>query len=132
MNDVVLFGKALADPTRVRILAALLEHELCVCELADAMEMSQSTLSTHLQTLKQAGALATTRRHKWINYSIEPSARPALEAVLNHYATAVKADKRRQRDAQRIEKRLAIREGGCCVLGFGQLDQEKTNEELHV
>ena len=132
MNDVILFGKALADPTRVRILAALLNNELCVCELADALEMSQSTLSTHLQTLRQAGVLATTRRHKWINYSIEPSVRPALEAVMNHYADALKVDKRAQRDAERIERRLAMRADGCCVRGFGQLDQEKKNEELYV
>jgi ArsR family transcriptional regulator len=132
MNDVVLFGKALADPTRVRILAALMKHELCVCELADALEMSQSTLSSHLQTLRQAGLLATARRHKWVNYSIESSARPALEAVLNHYAEALKADKRGQRDAARIERRLGLREENCCVLGFGQLDQENKNEELYV
>lgn len=128
MNDIVLFGKALADPTRVRILAALLKNELCVCELADAMEMGQSTLSTHLQTLKQAGVLATTRRHKWINYSIEPSAKPALEAVLDHYAEALKADKRGQRDAERIERRLAIRVDGSCVLGPNQLDQGEKHD----
>ncbi|MBS1723454.1 MAG: winged helix-turn-helix transcriptional regulator [Armatimonadetes bacterium] len=126
MNDVVLLGKALADPTRVRVLAALLRTELCVCELADAMEMSQSTLSTHLQTLRQAGVLATERRHKWINYSIEQGARPAIEAVLTHYADALKADKRGQRDAERIVRRLAMREDGCCTLGFGQLDTRET------
>lgn len=128
MNDIVLFGKALADPTRVRILAALLKNELCVCELADAMEMGQSTLSTHLQTLKQAGVLATTRRHKWINYSIEPSAKPALEAVLNHYSETLQADKRGQRDAERIERRLAIRVDGSCVLGPNQLDQGEKHD----
>ncbi len=128
MNDVVLFGKALSDPTRVRILAALLQNELCVCELADAMEMSQSTLSTHLQTLRQAGVLGIARRHKWINYSIEPSAKPALEAVLNHYADTIKADRRGQRDAERVEKRIAMREDGCCVLGPKQLDKGENPE----
>lgn len=128
MNDVVLFGKALADPTRVRILAALLKNGLCVCELADALEMSQSTLSNHLQTLRKAGVLSTTQRHKWINYSIEPSAKPALEAVLNHYAEALKADQRGQRDAERIRRRLAIRVDGYCVLGPNQLDQGEKHE----
>ena len=128
MNDVVLFGKALADPTRVRILAALLKNELCVCELADAMELSQSTLSNHLQTLRQAGVLSTTQRHKWINYSIEQSARPAVEAVLSHYAETMKADKRGQRDGERIERRLAIRVDGFCVLGPNQLDQGEQHD----
>lgn len=128
MNDVVLFGRALADQTRVRILAALLKTELCVCELADAMEMSQSTLSTHLQTLRQAGVLVAERRHRWITYSIEPGAKPALEAVLNHHAEALTADRRGRRDAERIERRLALRENGRCVLGFGQLDQGVNHE----
>nr|MDQ2688161.1 ArsR family transcriptional regulator [Armatimonadota bacterium] len=44
MNDLVLLGKALADPTRIRILAILQEGELCVCEVADALKMGQSTL----------------------------------------------------------------------------------------
>jgi len=90
--------------------------------------MSQSTLSNHLQTLRQAGVLSTTQRHKWINYSIEPSAKPALEAVLNHYAEALKADQRGQRDAERIRRRLAIRVDGYCVLGPNQLDQGEKHE----
>lgn len=123
MNDIVLFGKAFADPTRVRILAALAENELCVCELVDALEMAQSTLSNHLQTLRQAGVLYTSRQHKWINYGIEPGSRPAVQAVLNHFANSLAADQRRNLDAERIAKRLALRENGCCVLGFAQLDQ---------
>lgn len=126
MNDVVLFGKALADPTRVRILAALVENELCVCELVDALEMGQSTLSNHLQTLRQAGILRTSRQHKWINYGIESSSRPAVEGVLAHFSKSLAVDQRRQRDAGRIAKRLALRENGCCVLGFAQLDQGET------
>lgn len=122
MNDVVMLGKALADPTRVRILAALLQRELCVCELVDALEVSQSTLSTHLQTLRHAGVLVAARRHKWVDYSLDPNARPAVEAILGHYAQKLKSDSRHQRDATRLNARLAMRVDGHCVLGSSQLD----------
>src|SRR5262245_9064020 len=47
MDELVNTAKALSDPTRVRIICALLEWELCVCELCDALHVTQSTLSTH-------------------------------------------------------------------------------------
>ena len=59
MDELVLTAKALADATRVRILAALRGGELCVCELGDALGVTQSTLSTHLQVIREAGLVGT-------------------------------------------------------------------------
>lgn len=129
MNDVVLLGKALADPTRVRILAALVSSDLCVCEMVDALEMGQSTLSAHLQTIRQAGVVETNRRHKMVSYSLTEEARPLVEAILAAYQGSVKADKRLQRDRSRTQERLALREKGHCVLGPGQLDRNKEAED---
>lgn len=122
MNDVVLFGKALADPTRVRILVALSESDLCVCEMVDALEMGQSTLSSHLQTIRQSGLVETTRRHKMVAYALRPEAAPLVRAVLASSQAALDADRRVQRDRQRVRARLALRDGDRCVLGPGQLD----------
>jgi ArsR family transcriptional regulator len=122
MNDLTLFAKALADPTRVRIVAALRQSELCVCELSDAMEMSQSTLSTHLQTIRQSGLVTTRKDGKWIYYGIEPSQAKVLDALFAHHQAALAADKRLQRDAARLKQRLEIREDGRCLRGFAQLD----------
>ena len=119
MTSIVAFGRALADPTRVRILNALLRSELCVCELVDALEVSQSSLSTHLQTLRNAGVVATEKRQSWIIYSIQPSAREAVHAAFGHFPPA---DPRIERDNDRLAQRLRLRVDGCCVLGFGQLD----------
>lgn len=124
MNDLVLLAKAFSDPTRVRILAALRKSELCVCELADAMELSLSTLSTHLQTIRQAGVISTRREGKWIYYALDPEHAPLVDSLFEHYAGALAGDRRLKRDAQRIGKRLKLREAGCCLLGFGQLDKE--------
>jgi ArsR family transcriptional regulator, arsenate/arsenite/antimonite-responsive transcriptional repressor len=124
VNDLVLLGKALADPTRVRILVALNKSDLCVCEMVDALEMSQSTLSSHLQTIRQAGLVQTTRRHKMVAYELEPSAATLLKPILQAYDDTLKVDHRLQRDAERIRERLQLRQDGLCCLGPGQLDKE--------
>lgn len=123
MNDLILFAKALSDPTRVRILAVLRSGDVCVCELSDALEMSQSTLSNHLQLIRQAGLATTRREGKWIYYGIEASQAAALSALWEHHQDALGADKRLQRDAQRLATRLQMREGGRCIRGFSQLEQ---------
>ena len=61
MRDFTSLGQAIVDPTRVRIIAALRRGELCVCELVDALEISQSTLSGHLQVLRQTGLVLPGR-----------------------------------------------------------------------
>lgn len=129
MNDLTLFAKAFADPTRVRVIAALRHGELCVCELTDAMEMSQSTLSTHLQVLRQAGLVTTRKDGKWIYYGLEPSQAPLVDALFAHHKEGLDTDRRLRRDAERLGQRLALRENGCCVLGFAQLDRLKSEGE---
>ncbi len=123
MNDLVSFGKALSDPTRVRILNLLRRTDLCVCELVDALELGQSNLSTHLQVLRNSGVVTTEKRAQWVIYGIEPAARESVEALYERYPLA---DARSARDVERMEARLGMRVDGCCVLGSGQLEKELT------
>lgn len=127
MNDVVLLGKALSDATRVRILGALLDQELCVCEMVDALEMGQSTLSSHLQIIRQSGLVTTTRRHKMVAYELTEEAHALLRTIFEANAEALASDKRLKRDKCRIKLRLGLRSNGMCVLGPGQLDYASTN-----
>ena len=122
MNDLTLFAKALSDPTRVRVLAVLRQGEVCVCELADAMELSQSTLSNHLQVIRQAGLVTTRKEGKWIYYGLEPSQVSLVEAVFTHHQSTLDADRRLNRDTERLQQRFELRENGCCILGFSQLN----------
>ncbi len=122
MKELVNFGKALADPTRVRVLNALLQSELCVCELVDALEISQSSLSTHLQTLRNVGVVVTEKRRSWIIYSIEPSAIDAVKAAFQHFPPT---DARVERDNERLANRIRLRIDGCCVVGFGAALKEE-------
>lgn len=123
MNDIVLLGKALSDPTRVRILHALLRSDLCVCEMVDALELGQSTLSAHLQTIRQAGVVETSRRHKMVSYSLTQEARQLIEPIFQSNDSALSADHRLKRDRSRIQERLSLRSQGHCVYGPGQLDR---------
>jgi ArsR family transcriptional regulator len=124
MLEVVAIGRALADPTRVRIVAALRNGELCVCELVDALEISQSSLSSHLQICRQAGVVTTRKESRWIYYSLSTRYGPLIERIFSELQT-VGRDERLRTDAMRLKKRLRMRERGRCVVGFGQLQPER-------
>ena len=119
MQAAIAFAKALADPTRLRVIAALRQRELCVCELCDALEATQSTLSTHLTLLRDAAITRTRKQGKWIYYRLSDQAARLIETFLRHFADA-RRDKRMRRDADRVRQRLKLRENGCCNVGFKQ------------
>jgi DNA-binding transcriptional ArsR family regulator len=63
--------KALADPHRLKILHMLMTSgEMCVCECMPALGLTQSNLSFHLKTLKQAGFIKSRKSGKWMYYSL--------------------------------------------------------------
>jgi len=121
MTDLVLFGKAISDPTRVRILHALMQSELCVCELVDALQISTSTISTHLQTLRFAGVVETEKRQAWVIYRISPRVLPTLNLALQEFP--LDRDIAGQ-DLHRLSRRMTLRVDGCCVIGTRQLDAQ--------
>ena len=75
--------KALADPTRVEIVRRLACcDECCVCDLNDAFDLSQPTISHHLRILREAGLVEATRRGTWAYYRLVPETVAALGAAL--------------------------------------------------
>ena len=65
------FFKVVGDPTRIRILAALSEGEMCVCCLCDLLEMTHSAVSHQLSVLKAARLIKNRREGKQIYYSLD-------------------------------------------------------------
>lgn len=63
--------KALGDPTRVRIISALMEHELCVHELAAALEMTHSAVSHQLATLREIRLVKFRKEGRHIFYTLD-------------------------------------------------------------
>ena len=77
--------KAVADPVRLRLLslvAAHVDHEACVCELNDAFDLSQPTISHHLKVLHTAGLLERNKRGTWVYYRIQAEVLEDLAALL--------------------------------------------------
>ncbi len=65
--------KALSEETRLRILKLLEEGELCVCDIAAALDMTQPNISFHLAILKEAGFIKDWREGRWIHYELDLS-----------------------------------------------------------
>ncbi len=77
--------KALADPTRIKLLALLTIKPLCVCELTCAVGLAQPTVSRHLNQLEEAGFVSRKRQGTWIIYSLasaDATCRGLLDIVL--------------------------------------------------
>jgi len=75
IKDVIKIFKALADPTRSRIMLMLRRRELCDCELMFILEMEQSRVSHHMRVLRDAGIAEDVREGRWIIYRIPEKAR---------------------------------------------------------
>lgn len=114
----MLAAKAFADRTRVRVLAALRWQELCVCELCDALGVTQSTLSTHLQVIRDAGLVRSRKQGKWVYYALTPQAARLTATLFRFYARDLGNERRLAADAQRLTKRIAERDNGACCRGF--------------
>lgn len=122
LDDFTQFGKAVSESNRVRILTLLVEHgPLCVCELGDVLQLPQSTLSTHLQTLRSTGLVRTDRNHRWIEYAVDPAWEALVRQVVDQLD--VKESRELRVDAVRAAARVRLRQDGCCVSGFGSLDR---------
>lgn len=74
--------RAVADETRLRILAILAHGELCVCHVEQALGLSQPTASRHLAVLRTAGLVERRRCGAWIYYRLADADEPVLAAVL--------------------------------------------------
>ncbi len=80
LYDLADFFKIFADSTRIKILYVLLMHEMCVCDLAGTLGVSQSAISHQLRTLKQMDLVRSRREGKTVFYSL---ADDHIKAILN-------------------------------------------------
>jgi ArsR family transcriptional regulator len=130
MRNLISLVKVLANPARLRVVLALRQNELCVCELSDALEIGQSPLSTHLQYLRQSDLVQTRRDSKWIYYHLNPKLAPFMDALLTQFKDELQSDEQLQHDTERIHRRLQLREKGRCVLGFNRTRGGKATQNV--
>jgi ArsR family transcriptional regulator len=113
--------KALADKTRLRILALLGGDEVCVCHLHDTLGLPQPTVSRHLAYLRRTGLVDVRREGVWMHYKVSASLDPVIQAIveaavhaLTHVPTANRDRKQYQKafGGRVLEARLGA---SCCA-----------------
>ena len=71
--DIAFLFKALADPTRLRLINLMGNDEVCVCFFVEVLKINQPKISRHLAYLRRAGVVSARRDGKWIHYRlVEP------------------------------------------------------------
>jgi ArsR family transcriptional regulator len=86
-DEVAPLLKALADPVRLRLMSLIASHgggEACVCDLNNAFELSQPTISHHLKVLHDAGLLDRDKRGVWVYYRVRAAALASISALLSY------------------------------------------------
>src|ERR1700760_1504450 len=84
-EQVAPLMKALADPVRLRLMSLVASHdsgEACMCDLTDAFDLSQPTITHHMKVLHEAGLVDRDKRGVWVYYRIRPQALASLAALI--------------------------------------------------
>lgn len=84
LKEIIKAFKALGDETRMRLLKLLEQRELCVCEIMQALNMTQSRVSRNLGILKNAGFVKDRRDGLWVHYSLNYEDAPSHVQQLLH------------------------------------------------
>lgn len=100
-------AKAVADENRIRILASLKDHELCVCQIVELLGLAPSTVSKHLSILKQAYLVDSRKDGRW-TYYLRPvgDIPPAVDACLTWVDRSLEGDSKVQDDALNLKSIL--------------------------
>jgi ArsR family transcriptional regulator len=94
---------ALADPTRLRILALLGDGEICVCHIHASLDVPQPTASRHLAYLRKAGLVEARRDGIWMHYRLAPIDNPVVAEVVKAALHALTHTAIRARDERRLQ-----------------------------
>lgn len=113
---------ALADGTRLRILALLGNNEVCVCHIHDSLALPQPTVSRHLAYLRRAGLVDVRREGVWMHYRMSRSLDPAVRKVVTAAVDALAATPAASEDRKRFQRSFgglyvmrADGGGSCCT-----------------
>ncbi len=113
MKDVTRAAQAISDETRLRILNLIMEQECCVCEVMQALDISQTRASRNLKVLYEAGFLNLRNDGLFTLYSIKNSKNGFFSNFIEGVRTALTSNKTAKNDLERL--REARRIGPGCV-----------------
>src|SRR5215211_710392 len=110
LDALATLFKALADPTRLRILGLLLTGEVCVCHIHESLKIPQSKASRHLAYLRKAGLVEARREGLWMHYRLADLPDPLLQSIADTLRHALTHLDTVHKDAGRLQKKT-----GCCL-----------------
>lgn len=108
LQAVTALTKALADEHRLRILMLLFKQELCACQIVEAFDLANSTISKHLSILRQAGLTHSRKEGRWVYYSLPANPPAEIQTTLNWLQALLADDATSQADQAHIEAILQI------------------------
>ena len=122
VEDLEHVFKALADKTRLRILALIGNNEVCVCHMHDSLGLPQPTVSRHLAYLRRSGLVSARRDGVWMHYRLSRSLHPVLRDVVSaavHALQQLPATTQDRRQFERTFGQLYVLDseagGSCCA-----------------
>lgn len=113
MKDFIKVMKALSDPNRVKVVKFLQFKKMCVCEIKEALQIAQPSVSKHLKILEEAGLVKSCKDGLWVDYCLaDGSESPYAASLLGNLKHWLKDDK----EIETIMKKLPElrREDICC------------------
>jgi len=117
MRNFMDITRALSDENRVRALAALRGRELCVCQIIELLRLAPSTVSKHMQILRQARLVECRKHSRWIYYSLaNDQAPPAVRAAVEWVCSTVAKDPKIRDDAKHLKQILKMDPETVCRL----------------
>jgi ArsR family transcriptional regulator len=94
--------RALADPTRLRLLNLIADREICVCYFVEILRMGQPKISRHLAYLRKAGIVTARRDGKWMHYRLAAPKDDAAASILRETLRHLRANPEMKRDLARL------------------------------
>ena len=94
--------RALADPTRLRLLNLIADREICVCFLVEILRIGQPKVSRHLAYLRRAGIVESRREGKWMHYRLVAPRDDAARSILQETLKHLKQKPQMRRDVSRL------------------------------
>ena len=97
-----LLFRALADPTRLRLVNLIADREICVCYLVEILQMSQPKISRHLAYLRKAGIASARREGKWMHYRLVVPKDEVAASILQETLGHLREKSEMKRDVARL------------------------------
>jgi ArsR family transcriptional regulator, arsenate/arsenite/antimonite-responsive transcriptional repressor len=115
LADFMAISKSLADENRVRLLLALREQELCLCQLVEMIGLAPSTVSKHMSILRQARLVVGRKKGRWQYFRLAgPKAPPSVRQAIEWAENSLAADPQVVFDVQRLKRIVTMNPSELC------------------